>query len=61
MNLASLLTTLLNEHLLFVLQVHRTLMTITVLLTIAGIVVIFVHVKGWSSVSNEFSVNEETF
>jgi len=29
--------------------VHRTLMTITVLLTVAGIVVIFVHVKGWSS------------
>lgn len=29
--------------------VHRTLMTTTVLLTVAGIVVIFVHVKGWSS------------
>lgn len=29
--------------------VHRTLMTITVLLTVAGTVVIFVRVKGWSS------------
>lgn len=32
-------------------QVHRTLMTTTVLFTIAGIIVIFVHKKGWSSVS----------
>lgn len=29
--------------------VHRTLMTTTVLFTIAGIIVIFVHKKGWSS------------
>ena len=28
-------------------------MTITVLLTVAGIVVIFVHVEGWSSVSHK--------
>ena len=32
-------------------QVHRTLMTTTVLFTIAGIIVIFVHRKEWSSVS----------
>lgn len=28
-------------------------MTITVLLTVAGVVVIFVHVEGWSSVSHK--------
>ena len=31
-------------------------MTITVLFTVAGIVVIFVHVKGWSSVSRKINL-----
>ena len=35
----------------FIAQVHRSLMTITLLLTIAATILIFVHVKGWSSVS----------
>lgn len=30
-------------------------MTITVLLTVAGTVVIFVHVKGWSSVRHKIN------
>ncbi|XP_073240018.1 ferric-chelate reductase 1-like [Porites lutea] len=33
--------------------VHRTLMTITLLLTITATILIFVHVKGWSSVIRE--------
>ena len=35
----------------FIPQVHRTLMIITLLLTITATILIFVHVEGWSSVS----------
>ena len=39
-------------NLLFVFQIHRTLMVSVLLLTVAGFIVIFVHVEDWSYVSS---------